>query len=331
MRQLKNEGFKTSIIAHSLGCAVVLMALQNLAENGFEKPMDCVALWEAAVPSDVFFPTKHSQVVSPIYLWHLPQAVTMAKKFVVLTCKNDNILGPIPQEKPGGLSYEQWLAHKPFLQEWLPAVMVQKLGLKSIYAAATWMGVSVTDLLDTDQQQDIYQQWVKLHPLDKQKKELPKQFYDFLQADMQVNHHDHKKLMHQLLINRDLLQCFVSRYGKDNFDLAPSFFIRWLALGLEKTESLLFDFEKVSESFHGALALADLMFYHVGYEPLLALGYEGPLMNAHIKTMLKNKKLILINQDDCLFSHSGMKVPSEDLQRKIYSRLIQELPGFADR
>ena len=58
--------------------------------------------------------------------------------------------------------------------------------------------------------------------------------------------------------------------------------------------------------------------------PRPAMGYSGPEINddKFVRKMNDTGKLIIVNQEDWLFSHSGMKVPSEDLYEKVYQKWI---------
>ncbi|WP_207389253.1 hypothetical protein, partial [Marinobacter halodurans] len=64
------------------------------------------------------------------------------------------------------------------------------------------------------------------------------------------------------------------------------------------------------------------------------LGYDGikPLINRQSKErfdpflfdMYQSQKLILVDQSDWLFSHSGMHIPSEEVFIQSYKRAIME-------
>ena len=326
--QLKKHNLKISIIAHSLGCGVTLMAMQHLAEQGFNNVIDCVTLWEAAVPCDVFFPIRPKHLSSPLDPWYLPNAVQAAKKIIVLSSHNDNILGPIPEKGPLTASTEKILAQKPFWTELVPAKILQALGLHSVYAAATWMGVSVTDLLDTNQQKTIYQQWIALHPLDKHNKKFPEHFYDFILADQQLHALSHQALKKNTHSQWHSIESWINNNEHKPIKNIPGFILNWIDTLDESKKRLKLSTKRLLQSLHGALSLAHLMFKHVDYAPLPALGYSGPLMNDKIQQMINQNKLVLINQDQFLFSHSGMKIPSKALQTHVYRKLIKELPEF---
>ncbi|CAN5434100.1 hypothetical protein BH10PSE19_BH10PSE19_11280 [soil metagenome] len=60
-----------------------------------------------------------------------------------------------------------------------------------------------------------------------------------------------------------------------------------------------------------------------------AMGFKGPDTNdPFIKKIIDSGKLNLVTQNKCLFTHSGMKIPSTELMYKIYHKCIYKSADF---
>jgi hypothetical protein len=192
LQQLIAAGIKINVIAHSLGNAVLLTALNNLGlvdVDRFTAKVEHVFLWDAAVPNDTLFdcqvpkniatdPTQLAQVSLHCQRnrWFLPYAMCITKKVTVLYSQNDNVLGPIPKTQTMGLTQAMIESKKPLL-ELVTALLLNLLDVPSdnsdpaaanisfhsVYDLAMWIGVPATDLLNREIQEKIYQAWRQAH------------------------------------------------------------------------------------------------------------------------------------------------------------------------
>lgn len=167
IKQLLNAGFEVNVVAHSLGCGVLMQALNQLGQEPSLKKVNHCFLWEAAVPSTIFSTRGYDlqkdkasmQLLMERDLWYVPHAKDAAQKFVVLHSENDNVLGPIPQEQRSGKSQFYVNAQKPFVSELIPAVMLSFLELGSLYDIAMNLNIPSRDMIDVRCFSKIYRQW----------------------------------------------------------------------------------------------------------------------------------------------------------------------------
>lgn len=62
-----------------------------------------------------------------------------------------------------------------------------------------------------------------------------------------------------------------------------------------------------------------------------AMGYSGPLRSKHDRAMerlIKQGKITIVDQTEYLFQHSGMRVPSDELFKKVYQDVIANEPTY---
>ena len=158
---LKAKGLTVNVVAHSLGNAILIAALNELGKEG--KSVDHVFMWEAAVPNDVFARPKPKKGRKDP--WYLPNLVDGADKFTVLYSNNDNILGEIPESDSNGVQINSGVKQidinksKP-LTELVPAYLTTKLGLTSIYHFAMWAGCPLSAMWNLEKLQELYQSWL---------------------------------------------------------------------------------------------------------------------------------------------------------------------------
>jgi len=96
MKQLIDHGIEVNIIAHSLGCLLMMHVLQAFgADSVYQNKIVNAFLWEAAVPDYVFSPDKPSSLFAQKH-YYFPEAYLGAKRINVFHSDQDNILGPMP-------------------------------------------------------------------------------------------------------------------------------------------------------------------------------------------------------------------------------------------
>ncbi len=337
VKQLLDVKIKVQIIAHSLGNAVVLHCLQKLARGRFlykNTLVDRVFLWNAAVPYNCL--GKSSK--QPDALWHFPRAHEAVRKIIVLYSKNDNILGPLLAKQPPGVAHNKVIAMKPFWQELLPAEILTHLGLHSLYCVANWAGISINELFQQQNQKNIYQHWIKYHPVDKNGREFPNNFHDQIIQDRSCNERLYKVLLDKLIktqsyVNQDLIAVhrpyFASLMSTAEILLRYGYLIGWLEDSLvTKTHSFSMAINLIDNkpAICGAQTLINTFFLQTPYRPTEALGYCGPdRSDPLIEQLIRERKLLVVDQTRWLYSHSGMKVPSPEVVAHIYRLIGKDL------
>jgi hypothetical protein len=93
LQQLHSAGIAINIITHSLGARVALTALNLLGSIGYRDLVDHLFLWQPAV-ADNALTNQASRDVHPLGLGVFPEAHGAARRIVVLHSKGDGILGP---------------------------------------------------------------------------------------------------------------------------------------------------------------------------------------------------------------------------------------------
>ncbi len=81
IKQLIDQKIMINIVAHSLGCRIVLQTMRKLAENGYQQCLEHIILWQAALPSNAL-------TNNPIF----SGAYKSSKKISVLYSPKDSVL-----------------------------------------------------------------------------------------------------------------------------------------------------------------------------------------------------------------------------------------------
>ncbi|MBQ0833321.1 alpha/beta hydrolase [Marinobacter sp.] len=92
LHQLANAGIAINIITHSLGARVGLTALNILGTTGHQNLVDHLFLWQPAV-ADNALTNDSTRDAHPLGLGVFPSAHSAARKIVVLHSRGDGILG----------------------------------------------------------------------------------------------------------------------------------------------------------------------------------------------------------------------------------------------
>jgi len=150
---------KINLMAHSLGNSLIVHALDSLAKR-FPAVISNVFLWQAAIPRNVLNTHSMTQAGNP---WHLPYAHAGAKRWSILFSGNDCLLGPIRGEKLFSLSQSRINQYKPF-DELLLGCFCKYLDLNCLYSAAVQLGLSVSQLLESQELDRAYLAWRMQHP-----------------------------------------------------------------------------------------------------------------------------------------------------------------------
>jgi hypothetical protein len=110
--------------------------------------------------------------------------------------------------------------------------------------------------------------------------------------------------------------------------------LKWLdreRLSKKKSKILKFGSSKNTALQMGAqmAALTITIFMTKGLEPRPAMGWSGPdLSDKKVRHLRDTGKFDLIKQDEYLFTHSEMKIPSKKFMEHIYKQKIMDFPGM---
>jgi type VI secretion system secreted protein VgrG len=354
--KLKSAGLQVNLIAHSLGNAVLVTALEKL---GKENPdtIDHAFMWEAAIPNDVFSrPKPKAGVKDPCYL---PNAINGAKKFTVLYSQNDNIVGPIPESQPIGVTQQDVNRAKPFMTELVPAYVLKELGFGSLYHFAMWVGTPASMMQEYSNLQFLYKEWLTridqkyvapkdLKTDDEKRKQTKKKKYFLLPTldeqikfDPEMSSGFAEEIKNKLINAMPRLKQVFNDAGWGS-DAAGSHYIGDMVLNLvtgalehpkfaiaiinalvpvttlELTTGEHFVWEHFKSELMGIGCIIKMM-ERTKAQPQPGMGSAGPDDNTIRKY---GDKIIKVPQAKWLWSHSGMKIPSKDLIKNIYESIF---------
>ncbi|GGI83742.1 contractile injection system protein, VgrG/Pvc8 family [Legionella impletisoli] len=355
------EGLKLHVIAHSQGNGVLLHALEHLGETG-HPGVDHAIFWQAAIPNDALSdrgvgnaPPNREAIAKAQEknLWYCPYAHQGASLITVLHSQNDNILGPLlrQEEQPKGISLKEVWGRKP-KKELQFALLIEALGLKSLYLVAIWLDTPVSSLFDQQLIHHYWNRWRAKNPQFKVRPEGPwmmcaatlEEQYQLLklhQAD--VLSHAYRKLVkegitkvHALLKERFGSLSVLERSGYVLISGLDAYKPLYNALfelvnrydkQLDTEPSFLDRITRCLETHHEpfkhlfTLFQTSVLLTGVGTKP--ALGYEGPdFADKFIDQLKQNKKLKHQDTTKWLWHHSDMKIPSNKVIKNIYKKWI---------
>lgn len=328
IKQLHLAGIKTNVVSHSMGAMVLLSAMSYLAQDGQNKTIEHAMLWEPAVPDFALSDQQHPS--DPDGKWFFPKATDAANKITVLYSNNDNILGPIPANQKNQAEIN---ATKP-VSELLTALILTKMEMGSVYDMAAWAGVPVDALFHGDNINQVYNDWIRQHPLDKQ----GNPFALTLHQQMENNKNESSDFYHGVVtkLNGIYPEVIADLRAAGHTGLADSMQAgrilyntpelvgsTFLLPMLEIMVNIAVDIGLMSTLVQKLFTLLDVIFVKSTYNPTQALGYVGPdLTDNHVNKLFKSYMLSPVPQSKWLWSHSAMRVPSKDLMYHVYKQYI---------
>lgn len=318
IEQLVKRHIQINVMAHSLGCHVLMALMEALSKHSIT--LDHVFLWQAAIPDNAFLDTRFIN------------AHKAAKKIIILYSRSDTALGPIP-EKDNVRFWQKALDVNTGLSLALCAGAIHLIDqqlrshIESPYHLAnTLVHPFSTFLKDPMLRQQFYKQWIIDHrPTQSSKSRSAIAFPSTLAAQhAHVKRHYpaaykflsmllHKKPHHYL----NTLQMSLRWW---NSSLAT------IALRVIEALDQYYYPSSYKQAIGELATLVITVLISEGPSPSQAMGYCGP----DTQTIEKlGTKLSLIEQD-CLIDHSSMRVPSIQLMMEIYqSKLWQAHPDYA--
>ena len=289
----KKQNIPINIIAHSLGCGLIIKACEYYARNNRTSNLcENIFLWQAAVPKNCF------QINSSNKLWSCPNALYAAKHWVISSSANDNILGPLAENK----SLRELLKdkNKPFWNESFPAWCLHKLGWSSVYEISSSSGISIKDIFREKDQNLIYTIWRKKL----NQTTWPDSLNEF------IENKNSYEIPAARIEKTTIAQIkFEATSIKDSNHSAPP---AWIAL----PEKL------IVRRLQRIWVLTQILKKYIAKNRDPALGYAGPNMNSpEIITYERSGTIQHWKLDNIINSHSAIKNPDADL-KKMWKKMI---------
>ncbi len=284
--ELKAAGINNiNVIAHSLGNGLLVKAMDILGKNN-PNIISHAFLWQPAIPDNTFARTEKEH--DPAYFMDPaldPWYVPDAYK----AAQQMTILYSFNDNILGPIMphqaiQEQIDQEKDTKELWMGRIFTY-FGI-SLYILSVWIGVPPEYLLLSGVRQRYYLTWIALYPCSKDGHYFNKQF---------SNEVEYWSIKESIGFNIILEQLSQEQYTQ--FDL------------MIPCIKELFALMKVLENS--------------SYRPSAAMGYSGPdLESPLMQNLLESGKLILINQSEWLWEHSGMRIPAERVMQNVYQKHI---------
>ena len=338
LQQLANAGIVISLITHSLGARVGLTALNILGTIGHHNLADHLFLWQPAV-ADNALTNDSSRDVHPLGLGVFPSAHNAVRKIVVLHSRGDGTLGPDDDED------STWWQKAPFRPS--PVVTAARdliaaddpmddvLGyLRGAYDKKWWTFPSFLDngfgpaieKLYKDYCPLTFEAWMATHPqrslyVPEALKQTVKENWARLEKDI---------LTEANALRQPCIDCLRN-------DERPPDYTLLAPLNLRASVS-----PQVAKDYVLRLKKLAVNNWVPEQRPRPALGYVGfeevrderaTAFDRFLYESLNENKLIPVDQSKWLFSHSGMRIPSEEVFNRSYDaaiirRVLDEGGGF---
>lgn len=327
--QLANAGIAINVITHSLGARVALTALNILGTIGQRNLVDHLFLWQPAV-ADNALTNNSSRDVHPLGLGVFPAAHSAARKIVVLHSRNDGVLGADNSED------RAW---------WRRA-----LSVKHPIAATAWIAATADDPMDdiAGYFRGAYDKkwWIFPSFLDNGfGPAIEKLYKDYLPLtfEARMTAHPQRSLATPEVLKQTIKENWV-KLKKDILAEANALWqpcIDCLRNGERPPDYILLAplnhrasvSPEVAKDY--VLRLKKLAVNNWAPEkpPRPALGYVGleevadnasPDFDQFISSLLDKSEIDQVNQSTWLFSHSGMRIPTQELFEEVYQREIMQ-------
>jgi len=332
-QQLQGAGIAINVITHSLGARVALTALNILATLQRTDIVDHLFLWEPAVADNALSNDPENDV-HPLGLGVFPAAHRAARQIVILHSRGDGILGPDADD-------EQSL--------WKRALNLVPFATAGSTLQGAWGIVTADDPMDEllakfhgayDKKwwtfpgfidnglapyiEELYKDYLPLTYSTSNAGNAPR-----LAQQTRINEarSNWRRLEQDILAEAAALQEHCIRCLR-NAEKPPEY--RLLA-PLNHRASVSID---TARNYIKQLKQLAQNNWYPTQKPRPALGYAGldeitgneagKSYDAFIDKQLAKEKFQVVNQSDWLFSHSGMRIPSEDIFQRSFVDAIME-------
>lgn len=327
LQQLQDAGIAVNLITHSLGARVALTALNILGTLGRQDLLDHLILWQPAV-ADNALSNDASRDSHPLGLGVFPSAYKAARQIVVLHSKGDGILGPASPDE------ENWWQR--FIRRISPVgvatweVLTADDGMDEIlghlhgaYDKKWWTFPSFLDNGFGPAIEKLYSEYLPL-AFDDERISRARRGYPGQQRKRQALR-NWERLEQDIMaeaqsLRQPCIDCLRNGERPPRYTLlAP----------LNHRASISPD---VARDYIERLKALALNLWWPEKAPRPALGYVGfdevtedqasPSFDRFIWDERNTGRFQAVNQTKWLFSHSGMRIPSEELFEEIYQREI---------
>lgn len=329
---LIDAGIQVNIIAHSLGNLVLMNALNSLGKEN--KTINHAFMWQAAIPDNAFTVEMPQDPFTAEY-YYLPYAHQGSKKFTLLFSEHDNVLGPVP---PGNFKSQMEVVYER-MEDPCAGVMfgalTAALGLLdlgflpqaslSIYHFANMAQVPLSQILKgSEQRMDYYNHWQLLHPYNIQGRPLLSDFED----EMDLIKTRHSKAFKALSIaiyflqNKDVLT--KERNKTEEWETIKNNIIDLVTIGIDRNPRYDKSSDIYGDQNSDEMAALLIIIFMTQFDMRAPMGYLGADYE-HEKTtkqLYEAEKLSFVDQKLWLFTHGGMRIPSESLMDHVYKNYI---------
>ncbi|SOB76872.1 Alpha/beta hydrolase of unknown function [Marinobacter sp. LV10R510-11A] len=333
--QLAGAGIAINLISHSLGARVALTALNILGTIGKSNLVDHLFLWQPAV-ADNALTNDSSRDVHPLGLGVFPSAHSAARKIVVLHSRGDGILGSNNSEDNAWWRYaippHIRIASKAWDLATADDPMDDILGkLRGAYDKKWWIFPSFLDNGFGPAIETLYKDYLPLTwTLDYSKRSL--YVPEALKQTVKENWVRLEKdiFAEASALWQPCIDCL--RNGE-----RPPDYILMAPLNHRASVS-----PQVAKDYVLRLKKLAVNDWVPEQQPRPALGYVGfdevagehaTELDEFIDRSLTDGKFFPVDQSEWLFSHSGMRIPSEEVfdrsyRAEIIRRISDEGVGF---
>ncbi|WP_417516006.1 hypothetical protein [Marinobacter sp.] len=332
LQQLANANIGVNLITHSLGARVGLTALNILGTIGHRNLVDHLFLWQPAV-ADNALTNDSNRDAHPLGLGVFPAAHITARKIVVLHSRGDGILGPGDNED------STW---------WQKALFRSSPG--AIVGATTWHLATADDPADDvlGYFRGAYDKkwWTFPSFLDNGfGPAIEKLYEDYLPLtyDARMTAHPQRSLATPEALKRTILENW-SRLEKDilaeadalwqpcvdclrNGERPPEYTLlaplnHRASVSLQVAKDYISRMKKLAVNKWVPEQPPRPALGHVGFRDLA--GEHATELDDFIDRSLTDGKLLPVDQSKWLFSHSGMRIPTQELFEEVYQREIMQ-------
>jgi len=327
--QLAGAGIAINLISHSLGARVALTALNIVGAIGKSNLVDHLFLWQPAV-ADNALTNDSSRDVHPLGLGVFPSAHSAARKIVVLHSRGDGILGAGEDEDSA------W---------WQDALL--RFSPAALITTTAWNLANAEDAMD-----DVLGYFRGAY--DKKWWTFPSFLDNGFGPAIETLYKDYLPLtfdaptthpQRSLYVSEALKQTVKENWARLGKDILAEANALWqLCIDCLRNGERPPDYTLMAPLNHRAsispqvakdyvLRLKKLAVNNWVPEqpPRPALGYVGfdevadkasPDFDQFISSLLDKNEVDQVNQSTWLFSHSGMRIPSEEVFKRSYKEAV---------